>query len=210
MCQTAPALLTFRNEANALNPKRSKASDGSCPSAAHHAQNPSSDHEANAQGYSRAYDLDEKLGLPGLDPDKPLLPLVPILLADKRTKYVIYERRIYYPDGTSKVYTGVNAHDHHLHLSIKNEYVMDTSPWNIARAFTPQEQEDEDMAATPTHFICIEDGPTSNDRIVLVDLASRRVTHIGSLEDVTELAKVYPKIGKVSAYTIAGLTTKAG
>jgi hypothetical protein len=142
MCKTAPALLTFRNEFNALAPGRGKASDGSCPSKAHSGQNPTSDHEPNDEGLSRAYDLDEKLGLPGLDPAKPLLPVVPILTADRRCKYVIYERRIYYPDGTSKSYNGVNAHDKHLHLSIKNQYVHDTSPWGVAAAFQATQEND--------------------------------------------------------------------
>jgi hypothetical protein len=154
-CKTAPALITFRNEANALAPGRSKDSDGSCPSADHHQQNPSSDHEPNAEGWSRAYDLDEKLGLPGLDPDKPLLPLAPHLVRDYRTKYIIYEKRIYYPDGTVKPYSGLNAHNKHLHLSIKNEYVLDTSAWHVADAFkvkaategpaVPYNEEDDDM-----------------------------------------------------------------
>lgn len=161
MCKTAPALITFRNEANELAPNRRKTSDGSCPSAEHSKQNPTSDHEPNAQGWSRAYDLDEKLGLAGLDPDKPLLPLVSVLIKDPRTKYVIYERRIYFPDGTSRAYNGVNAHDKHLHLSIKNECVLDTSPWHVASAFVfEQEEDEEDMskAQQPRLVLYANDG----------------------------------------------------
>lgn len=141
MCKTAPALLTARNELNALFPNRGKGSDGSCPSAAHTAKNPKSDHEPNAQGYSRAYDFDEAIGLPG---PSPLMPLIKVLLADPRCKYVIYEEWLYYPDGTVRKNKG---HTKHLHLSIKNEAVLDTSPWNIKRAF---ENNDElsDMEAT--------------------------------------------------------------
>lgn len=138
-CQCAPALIRARDELSAVFPGRGRLSDGCCPSAAHTRQNPKSDHEPNAQGFARAYDFDEKIGLPG---PSPLQPLIAVLLADERTKYVIYEGVLYFPDGTTRDSSG---HDLHLHLSIKNDATHDTRPWGIASAFTTHE-EDELMA----------------------------------------------------------------
>lgn len=133
-CTCAPALIKARDELSAVFPNRKRLSDGCCPSAAHTKQNPKSDHEPNAQGFARAYDFDEAVGLPG---PSPLKPLIAHFLGDSRTKYVIYEAVLYYPDGSTRKNSG---HDKHLHLSIKNDAVRDTRPWGIASAFT---QEDE-------------------------------------------------------------------
>lgn len=128
-CQCAPALLQLRDELNRRWPKRDKASDGCCASAKHSKQNPSSDHEPGAkgatEGYAHAYDIDEDL-----DADiHSLAWLKPILLADSRCKYVIYEKRIAYPDGTDKPYSGSNPHDKHLHVSIKPTSTFETRSW---------------------------------------------------------------------------------
>lgn len=125
-CRCAPALVVLRNEINSRWPNRDKASDGCCGDAAHAARK--SDHNANASGYAHAHDFDEDLFSDA--GDRPLWDtLRPILLADSRTKYVIYEARIMYPDGTNKPYTGINAHTHHLHLSIKTTATHDTRRW---------------------------------------------------------------------------------
>lgn len=125
MCRCAPALIALRSEINKKWPARDKASDGCCGDAAHAARK--SDHNPDASGYAHALDIDEDIVQGG---GRPLWDtLRPILLRDSRTKYVIYEGRIMYPDGTNKPYTGVNAHDHHLHLSIKSTATHDTRPW---------------------------------------------------------------------------------
>lgn len=137
MCRCAPSLVALRNEINARWPRRDKASDGCCGDAAHAARK--SDHNANASGYAHALDIDEDI-VAGLGP-RPLWDTVlPALLRDSRTKYVIYERRIMYPDGTNKPYTGANAHAHHLHLSIKSTATHDTRRW--LPASPPVEEED--------------------------------------------------------------------
>lgn len=146
-CTCAPSLIQLRNEYNYLFPKRDKASDGCCPSPAHTAQNPKSDHEP-WNGYARAYDLDEDYR-PNLPTGKSLLKLIPVLLADSRTKYVIYEQHIYYPGGVVRAAKG---HTAHLHISILNSAIHDIRPWNIATVFdiTPgpapePPKEDDDM-----------------------------------------------------------------
>ena len=132
-CRCAPALVALRNEVNARWPGRDKATDGCCGDAAHAARK--SDHNANGSGYAHAHDFDEDIAS-GL---RPLWDtLRPVLLRDARTKYVIYEARIMYPDGTDRPYTGLNAHKQHLHLSIKATATHDTRRW-LPRTLAPQE-----------------------------------------------------------------------
>lgn len=150
-CTCAPALITARNELNACWPNRDRGSDGCCGDAAHRARK--SDHNPRtsgaAKGFAAAYDYDEDIAS-GLG-DRELTGFGLILLADPRTKMLIYEAEALYPDGTVRPYTGVNAHKSHLHHSIHDWAVHDTSPWNIAAAFAlPVEppdpsEEDDDM-----------------------------------------------------------------
>lgn len=132
-CKCAPALLVARDELNACFPARDKASDGCCGDDAHKARK--SDHNANLEGYARAYDYDEDIS--SVMGDQELQGMALVLLGDRRTKYLIYEARLLYPDGTVKPYSGINAHKHHLHHSIHDWAVHDRSPWGIAGAFQP-------------------------------------------------------------------------
>lgn len=167
-CTCAPTLIVARNELTACFPPRDKSSDGCCPSAAHTAANPKSDHEPGktgaAKGYSRAYDYDEDIAA-GRGPS-PLKPLVAHLLKDERTKYVIYEAVLYYPDGTTRKNKG---HEGHLHHSIKDSAVHDTRSWHIADAFRvpppfliPEPQENDDMV------ILVPEAGTDKGRAFLV------------------------------------------
>lgn len=174
-CTCAPALTALRKEFTALFPGRDVSSDGCCPSAAHTKQNPKSDHEPGkagaAKGKARAVDLDEDYAA-HLGP-RPLDPLVPVLLADPRAKYTIYEAVLTYPDGTTRRNKG---HDKHLHLSIHDWAVDDTSPWNIARAFTSQED-----------FMALND----NEQRRILDAADKLASALdGILGTLTYLAKV--------------------
>lgn len=130
-CKCAPSLDLLRNELNALFPNRDKASDGCCGDAAHAAR--TSDHNAKtsgvAIGYACARDFDEDIST--VMGDKELMWMCLGLLSDTRVKYLIYEGMIYYPTGVAKVYTGINAHTHHLHVSIYDWAFNDMRPWNI-------------------------------------------------------------------------------
>jgi hypothetical protein len=138
-CTCAPALLQLRKEINAKWPDRDKASDGCCGDDAHAARK--SDHNPDADGYAHALDIDENL----TDNVGSLAFLVPVLLADSRTKYVIYEGEIHYPPATTKPYTGVNAHKQHLHLSIKGTATFETRPWLAVEKPDPAPIEEDDM-----------------------------------------------------------------
>lgn len=190
-CKCPPALNTLTAELNAIFPDRDRRSDGCCGDAAHNARR--SDHNANVEGWARAKDLDEDL-IADMG-DRQLWTLGLILLSDPRTKYIIYEKRILYPDGTNKEYFGINDHRSHLHLSIHDWAVLDTRPWNIHRAFraTPTPEED-DMPMPKVTYVQVK-GQTAIHVAGMGVVAPRQVgrfrdvdTHVGRVGGV-ELVK---------------------
>ena len=115
----SPAAIAVLRQATALWPKRKKASDGLLPSSAHVNQNPNSDHNTGL-----AVDLTHDPAA-GVD----CATIYQMLQQDKRVKYLIHNGHIWFPGRGSKVYTGSNKHEKHLHISIKPEFAKDTSPW---------------------------------------------------------------------------------
>jgi len=98
---------------------RMKASDGLLPSKAHILQNPNSDHNTG-----HAVDLThDKLG--GIDCNE----IFEKLQADPRVDYLIFKGKIWSKQNGLRVYKGSNPHTKHIHISIKEEYAKDTSPW---------------------------------------------------------------------------------
>lgn len=153
MATLAPSLEAFRAEVNALYPKRDKTSDGWIGDDAH-ASRPS-DHNPGARGLVHAFDLDEDLDGKTADAGPEVQWIVNHLVAgrDPRVSYLIYEGRMWrsydkvgLPAWTPAPYTGINAHRHHLHISILSTVraEQDTRPW------LPTE-EDDDM--TEDEFI---------------------------------------------------------
>lgn len=143
-CRCAPAFKQLTNQLNALFPYRDHASDGCCGDAAHASRK--SDHNpatsGAARGFARAYDVDEDL-VRGMG-DRQLWEWALLLLGDRRCKYIIYEGYILYPDGRMNVYKGVNAHKQHMHLSIHDWAVHDTTPW-VMPGRTYKKEEDNVM-----------------------------------------------------------------
>lgn len=164
-CLWAPACEVALDEATSLWPHRRTSSDGVCASAKHTAQNPGSDHEPriiiNGRGYASAFDLsDDKSN--GCDADFLVEHLR--INRDKRIKYVIAEYMMYssyaghkngepFSAWTWRPYTGSNPHSSHVHVSVKKEYLFDTSPWwgPIIAAQNPTHvpvKDDDDMPWT--------------------------------------------------------------
>ena len=114
-----PAAKAVLRQATALRPKRAKASDGLLPSAAHMLQNPNSDHNT---GYGVDITHDPVFGIDGK-------AVFARLQTDKRVKYLIFKGKIWTPDKGVHLYTGPNQHNHHCHISIKDGFGNDTSPW---------------------------------------------------------------------------------
>jgi hypothetical protein len=113
------AAISVLRQATALRPSRNKASDGLLPSAAHIKQNPDSDHNT---GYAVDITHDPVFGINGSEVFK-------YLKSDKRVKYLIFKGKIWTPQKGDQKYTGPNPHNHHVHISIKDECGSDTSPW---------------------------------------------------------------------------------
>lgn len=151
-CIPAPTCKAALAEASRLWPNRLRASDGICPSAAHHQQNPNSDHETG-----EAFDLTN-------DPAHGVncRTLVDLLVArrDPRVKYVIWNRtmwrsydrqrtatRPFLKAWTPEPYTGSNPHTKHMHVSIKHEWRDSPLDWWETDAPDAPTQEDLLMPA---------------------------------------------------------------
>lgn len=114
-----PAAKSVLRQATALRPKRMKASDGLLPSKAHIKQNPNSDHNS---GFAVDLTHDPVNGFDGHE-------VYEALKADLRVKYLIFKGMIWNKKDGDRPYTGPNAHNHHVHISIKDTCGNDTSPW---------------------------------------------------------------------------------
>ena len=134
-CRPAPACKAVLDQANALWPHRSRASDGICASATHHKQNPTSDHEPDVYGIAHAVDLTHD---PANGCDNDAIVQLLIECKDPRIKYLIHAKTIWRSYKTNakqpkpwypQPYGGPNPHTHHLHISVWTEHENDTSPW---------------------------------------------------------------------------------
>jgi hypothetical protein len=125
----APALLQLAAQLDAAFQARSKVSDGTLPSAAHHVVNPTSDHERGD-----AFDVThDPVNGPNLD------ELATALLADSRVTYVIYNRRIAnrkIDSGAWRPYVATaiqtDPHTSHLHVSIDHVQRDSIAPWDLS------------------------------------------------------------------------------
>ena len=116
MARAANSLTTLKSQINARFPYRDKTSDGGIGDSAHATR--VSDHNPDANGVYHAYDFDHDPDSNGLDCY--ILKTALIASRDPRIKYIIFMRRIWYTSSRTEVaYTGINAHDHHLHLSVQ-------------------------------------------------------------------------------------------
>jgi hypothetical protein len=120
--KATPAAIAVLRQATAISPLRMKASDGLLPSNAHLKQSPTSDHNTGL-----AVDLthDPKNGIDCVD-------IFEKLKEDKRVKYLIFKGQIWSKEKSklgNRRYTGINAHNKHLHISIESTMGSDTSPW---------------------------------------------------------------------------------
>lgn len=138
----APALVRLVDETNRLYPGRSTASDGSIGDRAHAARD--SDHNPDPTGWVDAVDItdDDSHGC-----DVAVLAHHLVASRDTRISYLIHKGTIWrgypkpgLPAFTPQPYTGPNAHEHHLHVSIADAQRTATRPW-----WPQPQQEDDDM-----------------------------------------------------------------
>lgn len=125
----APAIVQLLKQINVAFPVRSKASDGTLPSAAHHAANPNSDHD-RGDALDVTYD---PLNGPNLE------ALAAALLKDERVTYVIWQRRIanrsimggqWRPYALTAIQT--DPHTSHLHVSVNHGARSVAAPWDLS------------------------------------------------------------------------------
>ena len=149
----AKSLTQLRKQINEAHPARSKVSDGSVGDTRHQAKGKGSDHNPNAQGIVTAIDIthDPASGIDGKELNKSLI-------ADPRTKYVIFAGRIWKArTGKWETYRGANKHDKHVHISVKAESADDDQPWNLGKAKDkPAETAPKIVAALPLQSSTLE------------------------------------------------------
>lgn len=114
MARLANSLITLRAAVDRKFPTRSKASDGWIGDAAHAAR--LSQHNPNEAGVVCAIDITEDLSV-GLD----CMRLMNELDAsnDPRIYYLIHDHQIDNSDDSRTPYYGPNAHEKHMHISVK-------------------------------------------------------------------------------------------
>jgi putative peptidoglycan binding protein len=143
--RVAKSLDILLREINALSPNRDKSSDGSIGDE-HHASR-SSDHnpwvhDTDGTGIVTARDFtnDPKHGIVS-----DVIAHNLINSRDERIKYIISNGKIASGSGQQqpawvwRKYTGTNPHDHHCHVSVKQDkaHYDDDAPWQLGITVTP-------------------------------------------------------------------------
>jgi hypothetical protein len=142
MATLAKSIVKLREQVNARHPRRSKASDGTWPSAAHRRQSPNSDHN---HGNAVDFTHDPKNGLNSEKLADHLRQS-----RDPRLRYVISNRKI----ASAKTgwrwarYGGANAHDKHVHVSV-NRAADSDRPWSLPPAVSVPRAGIADFEAEP-------------------------------------------------------------
>jgi lysozyme family protein len=137
--RVAKSLDKLLAQVNTARPHRSKSSDGSIGDASHAAS--TSDHNPwvrdASMGVVTARDIthDPKGGF-----DSYKCAEVLRTKRDKRIKYVISNRKIFSSVSspwTWRTYTGANAHDHHVHVSVQSTKALydNTADWDLGDLF---------------------------------------------------------------------------
>lgn len=141
-----PCLKTLFAEFDRIAPVRDKASDGTVGDTAH--QQEVSDHNPDETGSVPIHDADHINEVHAIDVDDDLREsdltmekVVQFLLArarsgaEKRLRYVIYNRRIWSASSgwVQKTYTGASAHTEHAHFSASyvTEHEASTASWHL-------------------------------------------------------------------------------
>lgn len=144
--ELVPCLGQLRTELNRIAPGRDKTTDGTIGNAAH--QQHISDHNDDEVGKVPIRDADSKHEVHAVDLDKdlrePNLTMEMVVQhvvarcrsgAEKRLRYVIYNRRIWEASNgwRQRAYSGDNAHTEHAHFSASYDTKLEasTASWGL-------------------------------------------------------------------------------
>lgn len=164
-----PCLGQLRTELNRLAPNRDKDSDGTIGDDAH--QSRVSDHnddevgnvpiiDADDKHEVHAVDLDDDLREPGLTMEMVVQHVITRCRsgAERRLRYVIYNRRIWEQsnDWRQRTYSGDNPHTQHAHFSSSYETKLEasTASWRLEDIPVALTESDKDwLEATITRIV---------------------------------------------------------
>src|SRR5919108_1180666 len=124
----APSLRALFAEVNRMAPRRNKASDGSIGDTSHKARKSDHNPDRSSGGVVRAIDVTHD---PGGGCDCNRLASRIRDRRDPRVAYIIWNRRIMAGHGGPspwvwRRYTGINPHNHHMHVSIRHSRAAET------------------------------------------------------------------------------------
>jgi len=203
------SLIVLRDQANALAPYRSKASDGLVGDEDH--QGTSSDHNPHyvpgvGNEIVTALDLTHD---PAHGFDSYLFAETLRKHRDKRIKYVISNHRIFssYVNGSRPAwawgpYSGSDPHTNHVHISVLDEAISDTTtPWNL-EGFKGMEQTDllkPSVPGAPNRTLGQAWSDLSALRDWLISVAGTGSVSIPSNTRIGEMAAVPEQIKMLSA-----------
>ena len=199
----AKAVEALRSSVNAKWPNRSKVSDGTIGDASHASR--SSDHNPwvmfGGTGIVTAIDIthDPANGL-----DSEALAEALRAARDPRIKYIISNRKICSALESPwqwRPYTGTNAHNHHVHISVKADRALydDGSPWALDGVAAPKAD-----APQPTRRPTLKRGSTLKGSVIeLQHLLG--ITADGDFGPKTEAAvKAFQKAKDLTADGVVG------
>ncbi|MDO8597336.1 MAG: peptidoglycan-binding domain-containing protein, partial [Sulfuricaulis sp.] len=138
--RVAKSILVLRDQIDAASPNRDKSSDGGIGNEEHAGRGKGSDHNpwvidpATGIGVVRAYDFTND---PAHGVVSDVIAHDLVASKDNRIYYVISNGKIANPsiqDGAWRPYGGTNPHNHHFHISVKENKANydDTVPWQLA------------------------------------------------------------------------------
>jgi len=151
-----PCLKVLFAEFDRIAPSRDTASDGSIGDTAH--QREVSDHNPDETGSVPIHDADHLNEVHAIDvdnnlrePDLTMEDVVQFLLgrcrsgAERRLRYIIYNRRIWSASSgwVQKAYAGASAHTEHAHFSASYDTALEasTTSWHLEDLVMPTAQE---------------------------------------------------------------------
>lgn len=213
-----PCLVRLRSEFNTIAPSRDHASDGWIGNLAHQLE--VSDHNDDETGNVPIHDADHVHEVHAIDVDTDLREsdltmekVVQFLLgrcrsgAERRLRYIIYNRRIWSASSgwVQKAYTGASAHIEHAHFSCSydTDKEASTASWHledIPVALTSADKswlsaeigKQLDLVPVPGALLSVQIGDKANPvrtvGDVLRDMAKLRGVLVGDAKDTANAA----------------------